>query len=34
MLPHYLVKLEMLSMQMYNKVIFNSKLTQNVKSQY
>jgi len=34
LLPHYLVKLEMLSVQIYNKVIFNSKLTQNVKSQY
>jgi len=30
LLPHYLVKLEML----YNEVIFNSKLTQNVMSQY
>jgi len=36
LLPHYFVKLEMLSVQisLYNKVIFNSKLTQNVKSQY
>jgi len=34
LLPHYFVKLEMLSVQIYNKVIFNSKLTQNVKSQY